>query len=137
MAKMEYPKRDETITEPQFAVLPIHDNPGVTAVVLPDDRIGDPGEHGKDLLLLFLQGLCNRQMMPDLVLLYGRGIFLLESGHPAAEYIERLISLDVVVRAAVESLQEYGIEPVNPKVQPAPMRELTQDILRADRVIRP
>ena len=137
MAKMELPKREDTIVEPQFAVLPIHENPGVTAVVLPDDRIGDPGEHGKDLLLLFLQGLCNRQRMPDLILLYGRGIRILEPGHPSVECLERLIALDVSIKICEETLQEYGIEPAIPKLQPVPMREITQDILRADRVIRP
>ena len=137
MGKMSFQIHNDTQTEPLFSVLPTGENPGITAVVLSDDRIGDPGDHGIDLLRFFLTGLCERATMPDLLLIYGRGVLLMDDLHPAFPALSRLTSLDIVIKACEESLAEYKKEPTVLKIQSVPMTEITQDILRADRIVRP
>lgn len=137
MGKTSFQIHNEIETEPLYAVLPTDDNPGITAVLLSGDRIGDPAEHGEDLLRIFLNGLCDRATMPDLILIYGSGVLLMDDLHPAFPALSRLTSLDIVIKACEESLAEYKKEPAVSKIQPVPMSEITQDILKADRIIRP
>lgn len=137
MGKTSFQIHNEIETEPLYAVLPTDDNPGITAVLLSGDRIGDPAEHGEDLLRIFLNGLCDRATMPDLILIYGSGVLLMDDLHPAFPALSRLTSLDIVIKACEESLAEYKKEPTVLKIQSVPMTEITQDILRADRIVRP
>lgn len=137
MGKTSFQIQNDIETEPLFSVLAAGDNPGVTAVLLPDDRIGDPAEHGTELLLAFLNGLCDRSTMPDLILMYGRGVLLCEEEHPAFPILSRLSDLDIVMKVCEESLTVYNKKPAVSKIQPVPMNEITQDILKADRIIRP
>lgn len=137
MGKTSFQIHNEIETEPLYAVLPTDDNPGITAVLLSGDRIGDPAEHGEDLLRIFLNGLCDRATMPDLILIYGSGVLLMDDLHPAFPIMSRLANLDIVIKACEESMTAYKKEPIILKIQSVPMSEITQDILKADRVIRP
>lgn len=137
MVKMSYQIHRDTLLDPAFAVLPTDENPGITAVILSDDRIGETDDHGIDLLLIFLQGLFDRSTMPDLLLLYGRGVLLLDKEHPAFGILEKLADCDIRIKACTESLSFYNKEPAVSKIQPVPMSVITQDMLKADRIIRP
>ena len=124
--------------DPAFALLAASGNPGRVVVAISDDQLGVCDEkHGADLLLTFLQGLCERVTLPDEIVFYHRGVFVLDKDHPAFAILFNLCSQDVVVKACRESLDFYKKEPAVLKIQPVPMSEITRDLLKADRVIHP
>lgn len=124
--------------DPAFALLAASGNPGRVVVAISDDQLGVCDEkHGADLLLTFLQGLCERVTLPDEIVFYHRGVFVLDKDHPARTILFNLCSQDVIVKACRESLDFYKKEPAVLKIQPVPMSEITRDLLKADRVIHP
>src|SRR5659263_154488 len=124
--------------DPAFALLAASGNPGRVVVAISDDQLGVCDEkHGADLLLIFLQGLCERVTLPDEIVFYHRGVFVLDKDHPARTILFNLCSQNVVVKACRESLDFYKKEPAVLKIQPVPMSEITRDLLKADRVIHP
>lgn len=128
----------EPILDPTFSLLTSSGNPGRVVAVISDDQLGSSDkEHGTQLLLSFLQGLCERATLPDEVVFYHRGVIILEKDHPAESILINLCAQDVEVKACRESLDFYKKEPAVIKIQPVPMSEITRDLLRADRVIHP
>jgi len=124
--------------DPAFALLAASGNPGRVVVAISDDQLGVCDEkHGADLLLIFLQGLCERVTLPDEIVFYHRGVFVLDKDHPALTILFNLCSQDVAVKACRESLDFYKKEPAVLKIQPVPMSEITRDLLKADRVVHP
>jgi|GEM_PF-760967 len=124
--------------DPAFALLAASGNPGRVVVAISDDQLGVCDEkHGAELLLIFLQGLCERVTLPDEIVFYHRGVFVLDKDHPALTILFNLCSQDVVLKACRESLDFYKKEPAVLKIQPVPMSEITRDLLKADRVIHP
>ena len=124
--------------DPAFAILSTRENPGRVVVALSGDYIGvgdDP--HGRELLHIFVAALCAKATLPDEVVFYHRGVLLLAPGHALHDTLTCLSSHDVQMKAASESLDYYKIEPTIPQVQSVPMCEITRDILRADKVLRP
>ena len=129
---------EEPVTNPAFARIPVKGNPGRLVVAVTDDQIGvGDREHGTVLLHDFLEDLCDRANLPDEVVFYHRGVLLLEKGHPAESIIRQLCSLDLEIKVCIESLDFYNKEPAAHIMQPVPMSEITRDLLRADKVIRP
>lgn len=111
---------------------------GVTVVALSSDAIGVGDEpHGRDLMIHFLKSVCNQQELPDEVLVYHRGVLLLEKGSSALHFFEILCDLEVVVKACGESLERYAIDLPNRKIRMVSMDEITTSLLRADRVVHP
>lgn len=128
----------DTILEPEFELLAVHEHPGRIVVAVSDDKLGTEEDcHGKDLMQIFLQGLLDRVTLPDEVVFYHRGVLLLEKGHPAETVIAHLGTLDLEMKACTESLSFYKKEPAAYKIQQVSMSEITRDLLRADRVIHP
>lgn len=128
----------ETKIDPAFSLLTSSGNPGSVIVAISDDQLGvQDKEHGEQLLLTFLRGLCERATQPDEVVFYHRGVLVLEKGHPAETILLKLCVQDVQIKACRESLDFYKKEPVVLKIQPVPMSEITCDLLKADRIIHP
>ena len=126
------------IPDPAFALLTSSGNPGRVVVAISDNQIGNSDkEHGTQLLLSFLQGLCERATLPDEIVIYHRGVNILEKDHPAEPILINLCAQDVEIKACRESLDFYKKEPAVSKIQPVPMSEITRDLLKADRVIHP
>lgn len=124
--------------DPAFAILSTRENPGRVVVALSGDFIGVGDEsHGRELLHVFVAALCAKATLPDEVVFYHRGVLLLAPGHALHDTLTCLSSHDVQMKAASESLDYYKIEPTIPQVQSVPMCEITRDILRADKVLRP
>lgn len=111
---------------------------GRVVVAISSDTIGTGDEeHGADLLSEFLQGLSERKTLPDEILIYHRGVRILSDGHPLFDKLRRLRMRDVTVKACAESLDFYKIKPAEWTIQPVSMMEITQSLMKADRVIRP
>ncbi len=111
---------------------------GHVTVVLDSDRIGaEPEDASNALLISFLKAAADRTIIPDRILFYGRGVLLLDSEHPVWAYVEKIQQLDVRLRACKESLLEHKKEPPSTKVETVSMEELSKDMLRAERLIRP
>jgi len=128
----------ETKIDPAFSLLTSSGNPGNVIVAISDDQLGvEDKEHGTQLLLTFLRGLCERATQPDEVVFYHRGVLVLEKGHPAETILLKLCAQDVQIKACRESLDFYKKEPAVLKIQPVPMSEITSDLLKADRIIHP
>jgi len=129
---------DDERLEPAFSLLAVSGNPGHAVAAIADSRLGSGDqEHGEALLRIFLEGLCDRVTQPDEVVFYDKGVLLLEKGHWAEDILNQLCLHDVQVKACRESLDYYKKEPAASKIQPVPMSEITRDMLRSDRVIRP
>lgn len=127
-----------TILDPSFSLLSASGNPGRVVVAISDDHLGSTAdEHGADLAVIFLKGLCERVTQPDEIVFYHRGVLLLEKGHGAEAVLSQLCTQDVLIKACRESLDYYKKEPAVLKIQPVPMSEITRDLLKADRVIHP
>lgn len=138
----------DTLLDPAFSMLSVSGNPGRVIVVISGDQLGSgdqagSGEqahdqgHGQELLLHFLEGLCDRVTLPDEIVIYHRGVLILTQDHEARTILSRLCSQDVEIKACRESLDFYKIEPAVSKIQPALMSEITRDLLKADKVIHP
>ncbi|NLT11391.1 MAG: hypothetical protein GXY06_03145 [Clostridiaceae bacterium] len=111
---------------------------GVTVVALSSDAVGVGDEpHGRELMMHFLERVCNHQELPDEVLVYHRGVLLFEKGSKALRFFEILCDMEVVVKACGESLERYGIDLPIRKIRTVSMAEITTSLLRADRVVRP
>jgi len=124
--------------DPAFSLLTSSGNPGRVVVAISDDQLGTGDkELGTKLLLIFLQGLCERPTLPDEIVFYHRGVLVLEKDHPAEAILLKLCMHDVEIKASRESLVFYEKEPAVLKIQPVPMSEITRDLLKADRVIHP
>ena len=129
---------EDTILEPEFELLAVHEHPGRIVVAISDDKLGTAEDgHGEELMQIFLRGLLDRATLPDEVVFYHRGVLLLEKGHPSETVIAHLCTLDIEMKACEESLAFYKKEPAAFKIQPVPMSEITRDLLKADRVIHP
>jgi intracellular sulfur oxidation DsrE/DsrF family protein len=129
---------DEKQPDPSYALLPVVGGAGRIVVALSDDQIGmNEREHGMVLLRIFMEELCDRVTLPDEVVFYHRGVLLLDRDHPAQLIVRQLCSLDVEIKVCMESLDFYKIEPAAHNMQPVPMSEITRDLLKADKVIRP
>jgi len=124
--------------DPAFSLIPSCGNPGRAVVVISDNKLGtEDKEHGEQLMLAFLKGLCDRSTLPDVIVFYHRGVLVLGKGHPAESVLRNLCAQDVEMKACRESLEFYQKEPAVHKIQPVPMSEITHDLLMADRVIHP
>jgi intracellular sulfur oxidation DsrE/DsrF family protein len=124
--------------DPAFSLISTSGNPGRAVVVISDDKLGtEDSEHGKELMLAFLRGLCDRATLPDEIVFYHRGVLVLDIEHPADSLLRNLCAQDVEMKACRESLNFYKKEPAVLKIQPVPMSEITHDLLMADRVIHP
>jgi len=103
----------------------------------PESRPVSDKEHGAELLRIFLESLCERNCLPDEIVLYGRGVLLAAETHPALKSIRLLCHREVVVKICSESLDFYKTKPAESNVQPVPMSEITRTMMRANQLIRP
>lgn len=129
---------DDTRLDTAEAFFSQNDHSKSYVVAIDADTLGNGDkEHGKALLNCFIKAICKCSHLPEEILVYHRGVLLFENDQPSIEYFRELCDMEIAIKVCGESLERYGLDPALRKVLIVSMQDISQSLLRAERVVRP
>ena len=106
------------------------DNSSSKYVLIKHDYYSSDSDHGREMMNVFISGLCDSQFDRIVIYLVDRGTALLNKDNPLFTDMKRLVNKAEIVIADEESASQYDINlSDNPKVITRSFRSIAEDLI--------
>lgn len=123
---------------PEEAVCPADSREKGTVVVLSSAEMGSgDAVLGKLLMKGFVYALSHQEELPETVLLYNGGAFLSCEGSESLEDLKEMEAMGVEIHTCGTCLNYYGLEDKLRVGDVTNMYDITEILMKADKIIRP